>query len=146
MRASLVHEMSSGRTRPREERRTDPVRAFFDTLARGARQPLLERVSGTLRFDVASGTQVEHWHVIVDEGEVTVSTRKDRVDADAVVDVDRVSFEGMVTGRVNALAAVLRGELVPVGDLGLVLAFQRLFPGPPTEDDDAAPVAAEVVR
>jgi hypothetical protein len=36
-----------------------------------------------------------------------------------------------VTGRMNAMAATLRGVLDPEGDLGLVLLFQRLFPGPP---------------
>jgi hypothetical protein len=31
---------------------------------------------------------------------------------------------------VNAMAAALRGALVPQGDLALVISFQRLFPGP----------------
>jgi putative sterol carrier protein len=37
----------------------------------------------------------------------------------------------MVEGKVNAMAAVLRGEVSLEGDLGLVISFQRLFPGPP---------------
>jgi hypothetical protein len=37
----------------------------------------------------------------------------------------------MVIGKANAMAATLRGVIVPEGDLGLVISFQRLFPGPP---------------
>ena len=37
-------------------------------------------------------------------------------------------FDHIAAGRLNALAAVLRGELVPEGDLALLMAFQRFFP------------------
>jgi putative sterol carrier protein len=102
---------------------------FFAALAQHDREPLLKSRSGTLRFDITNGRQVEHWHLVLTEGNVAVSRRN--AAADAVVRVDRDLFDGMVTGRVNAIAATLRGVLVPEGDLGLVILFQRLFPGPP---------------
>jgi putative sterol carrier protein len=109
--------------------RSGVTEEFFTALAEHEREPLLKSRSGTLRFDITNGRQIEHWHLVLTEGDVAVSKRN--VAADAVVRVGRDLFDGMVTGRVNAIAATLRGVLVPEGDLGLVILFQRLFPGPP---------------
>src|SRR4051794_21312500 len=106
-----------------------PTDAFFRDLESRGREPLLKNASGTLRFDVLTGEQVERWYLTVADGEVTVDHRD--ADADAVLRLERSTFEGMVAGRVNAMAAVLRGDLVPDGDLGLLLLFQRVFPAPP---------------
>ena len=109
--------------------RGSPTAEFFDELKRKGREPLLKGESGTLRFDLLDGERVEHWSVVMASGDVTVSRR--RGPADAVVRLRKETFDGMVSGRVNAMAATLRGEIVPEGDLGLVMLFQRLFPGPP---------------
>jgi hypothetical protein len=108
----------------------DPTSEFFDGLARRGHEPLLENVSGTLRFDLTDGKHVHHWYVVVTKGDVAVSRK--RAAADAVLRVDKMVFEGMTAGTVNAMAAVLRGAVVPEGSLHLVVMFQRLFPGPPT--------------
>jgi putative sterol carrier protein len=39
-------------------------------------------------------------------------------------------FEAIARGDANAFAAALRGEIEIEGDAALLLAFQRLFPGP----------------
>jgi putative sterol carrier protein len=102
--------------------------AFFGELAARTHEPLLKRASGTLRFDLGDRERVQHWHVTMREGGVTVSRR--RAKADAVVRLDKRTFEAMVTGTLNATAAVLRGDLVSEGDLGMLLLFQRVFPAP----------------
>ena len=51
--------------------------------------------------------------------------------ADCTIRTDRELFVGMVTGRVNAMAALLRGQVGVEGDPNLLLQFQRLFPSPP---------------
>ena len=107
----------------------DATAEFFARLAERGGEPLFKSASGTLRFDLADGKRIEHWHVALTNGDVAVSNKNTR--ADAVVRVDKELFQGMVAGRVNAMAATLRGVLVPEGDLGLVVLFQRLFPGPP---------------
>jgi len=109
--------------------KTDATEKFFEALATRGREPLLRSASGTLRFDLVDGGAVEHWRVAIKKGDVSVSQEKAK--ADAVVRVDRDLFDRIVTGRENAMAATLRGVLVPEGDLGLVMSFQRLFPGPP---------------
>jgi putative sterol carrier protein len=107
----------------------DPTRSFFDDLVARGHEPLLENNSGTLRFDLADGRRTEHWFVSIDKGDISVSNAS--AAADTVLRTERSVFDQVASGRTNALAAVLRGELVPEGDLGLLMAFQRFFPGPP---------------
>ena len=64
----------------------------------------------------------------IDKGDVKVSRRKTA--ADAVVHADRSLLDDMVQGRVNATASLLRGLVSVDGNLGLIVLFQRLFPGP----------------
>ena len=119
----------------------DPVGDFFRGLAECDREPLLQNVSGTLRFDLADGEAVEHWHLTIKNGDIAVS--RTEAEADAVVRTVRVLFEGMIAGRVNAMAAVLRGALVPRGNLALVVSFQQLFPGPTVPHAKAGPGSGE---
>jgi putative sterol carrier protein len=107
----------------------DPARSFFDDLAARAHEPLLKDASGTIRFDLVDGRRVEHRYVTIDRGDVTVSHEK--ADADTVLRIDRSLFDRIATGKTNAMAAALRGELVPEGNLSMLMVFQRLFPGPP---------------
>ena len=119
----------------------DPVSEFFRRLAERGREPLLQNVSGTLRFDLVGGERVEHWHLTIKDGGVTVSRKG--AEADAVVRTSKVLFEGMTAGRVNAMAAALRGALVLRGNLALVVLFQRLFPGPAASRVKAGPGSGE---
>ena len=107
-----------------------PTDAFFDELAARAHEPLVRSASGTVRFDLVDGDEIEHWYITMRSGDVEVSHKNAR--ADAVVRLGRDAFDGMVSGTMNAMAATLRGELAVEGDLGLVMLFQRLFPSPPT--------------
>jgi putative sterol carrier protein len=66
----------------------------------------------------------------VDKGDVDVKHKGG--EADCVVRADRKVFEGMIGGRVNAFAAVLRGAVTVEGDPTLLVLLQRLLPGPPS--------------
>jgi SCP-2 sterol transfer family len=117
---------------------TSASAAFFEDLGRTGHVPLLQRVKGTLRFDLDDDGGIEHWYVAVDKGDVRVSRKK--TSADTVVNADRSLLDDMVQGRVNATAAMLRGLISAEGNLGLIMLFQRLFPGPPnTRATKAAP-------
>ena len=102
---------------------------FFDQLARRGHEPLLQRASGTLRFDLQHGAETDHWLVAIDRGDLAVSRKKVR--ADCVVRTDRDLFESIAGGQVNVVAAYLRGVVAIEGDLELAVLFQRVFPGPP---------------
>jgi hypothetical protein len=105
----------------------EAVETFFAELSTRGSIPLLHDMKGAIRFDVAGEAGVKHWMVTLSKGEVAVSNRN--VKADAVVKVDRALFNEIAEGRKNAMAAVLRGAMVVTGDVGLVLSFQRFFPG-----------------
>ena len=110
------------------ETTADTVGEFFRGLAERRREPLLQNVSGTLRFDLVDGERVEHWYLTIKNGDVAVS--HEDAEADAIVRTGKALFAGMTAGKVNAMAAALRGALVPQGNLALIVSFQRLFPGP----------------
>ncbi len=105
----------------------EAVEAFFADLSTRGSIPQLRDDKGTIRFDVSSETGVKRWAVSLQEGVVAVSNRNAK--ADAVVAVDRTLFNEIAEGRKNAMAAVIRGAMVITGDMRMVLAFQRFFPG-----------------
>jgi hypothetical protein len=107
---------------------TDVIAELFDRLARRGHEPLLGKASGTLRLDLANGARTEHWLLTMRRGSVEVSRTKG--DADCVAHVERALFERLVAGEANALAALLRGQIVLEGNPELLVMVQRLFPGP----------------
>ena len=105
----------------------DPVERFFADLAARAHEPLLRKASGSTRFDVVDGGRTRRWLVTVDDGDITV--RKGNGEASCAIRVEKPVLDRIVTGRLNAVAAVLRGDLVVDGDWRLLVRIQRLFPG-----------------
>ena len=103
--------------------------ALFEELGRRGHEPLLEKISGTVRFELVDGKQTERWLVSVDKGDVSVSRKNVR--ADCTVRADKALFDGMASGEMNAMAAMLRGDIALEGDSELLVLFQRLLPGPP---------------
>jgi putative sterol carrier protein len=91
--------------------------------------PFLEKARGSLRFELVEGKTTDRWLVRVDKGDVDVKHKGG--EADCVVRAERKVFEGMIAGRVNAFAAVLRGAVTVEGDPTLLVLLQRLLPGPP---------------
>ena len=101
---------------------------FFDELARRGREPLLRKVTGSARFDVVAGERTERWLVTIDKGDIRVS--RGNAAAGSVLRADKASFDRVVAGELNLMAAVLRGEVAVEGDPRLVVRLQRLFPRP----------------
>ena len=114
--------------------------AFFDELGRHGHEPLLERVSATVRFDIGDGASVDHRLLRIDRGDVTVST--DDVPADCTVIVDAALFDEITGGRTGAMAAFLRGALIIEGDPEVLVLVQRLFPGHPRRTASTAGTAS----
>jgi putative sterol carrier protein len=103
--------------------------AFFHELGTRGHEPLLEKATGTIRFELTNGRRKARWLVTVAKGDVTVSHRNAR--ADCVIRVDHGLFDQIVTGEENAMAAMLRGAVSVEGRPELLVLFQRLFPAPP---------------
>jgi predicted lipid carrier protein YhbT len=110
----------------------DTIKEFFQELVDRGHQPLLAKVRGTVRFDLVGGDGAAgNWLVAVDHGDLTIS--QDKAAADCTIRADKALFERLIQGEENAIAATLRGALVCNGDVELLFAIQRLFPGPPSQ-------------
>ena len=115
----------------------DATRAFFHQLPEHSREPLVRRLRGSLRFDLDTAGEVEHWYVEMDRSGFNISQKRSA--ADAVMHAEKGLFEDILAGRANATAAVLRGALALEGDLSLAMSFQRLFGMARTQQAAAQP-------
>jgi putative sterol carrier protein len=102
---------------------------FFEALAGRGHEPLLAKASGSIRFELLDGKKTERWLVEVRKGDIAVSRRN--TSADCVVRSDRALFARIARGNENAFAALLRGAVEVEGNVGLLVLFQKLLPGPP---------------
>jgi putative sterol carrier protein len=110
-------------------RAADPTVAFFDELATRTDEPLLRKATGVTALEVLDGRTVRRWLVEVDKGQISV--REGAGAAGCVVRADKAVFDKIAAGRLNAVAAVLRGDVAVEGDWRLLVRMQRLFPSPP---------------
>ena len=103
----------------------DAVAAFFEDLGSRGYEPLLRKVSGTVRFDLVSGKTTERWLVAIRKGNLAVSRKN--VAADTTMRLSRALFEAVASGETNVLSAMLRGEVVLEGDYRLMIMVRRLL-------------------
>lgn len=110
---------------------TDATERFFDELGRRGHEPRLSMISGTVRCDLTSGDETDHWTIKIKNGDIEVS----RVDAraDAVIRTNQALFDRLVTGEANFTTSFYRGGLLLTGDFELICVFERLLPGPRRE-------------
>ena len=105
----------------------DTTTAFFEELAERGYDPSFANRRGTVCIELTTGTESEPWLVTIDHGDVTVF--QGTGSADCTLRGSKELFEQVFTGKVNAVAAVLRGAIAIEGDSQLLILFQRLFPG-----------------
>jgi putative sterol carrier protein len=101
---------------------------FFEELAARGHDPRLAGASGVVRLEVGKGKRARVWHVELKKGDIVVAPGKST--ADCTIRADEPTVEGIVAGRINPVAALLRGELEVEGDTQLLVLFRRLLPGP----------------
>lgn len=107
---------------------------FFDRLCRVGHEMLPEKLSATIRFELAHDGEVDHWFMEIDRGRVRV-VREDGP-ADCVMHAEKGLFDRLVTGEANLAAALFRNQVGVAGDLALLTgAVRKLFPGPPGAHD-----------
>src|SRR5262245_43433871 len=107
---------------------TSSTTEFFEGLRERGHEPMLAKISGSVRFDVTNGKRTERWLVSVDKGDIAVSHKN--AAADCVVQGPRDVFDRITSGQMNAMAAILRGAVSLQGDTILAVLFQRLLPAP----------------
>jgi hypothetical protein len=113
----------------------DKTVEYFQMLNRRGHEPMLGNVTATIRFDITNDRQTASWWLEVDRGKLRVSDQTESShawdDVDCVITADRARFDGIAGDGVNAMAALLRGEIAVSGDPELLVAMQRLLPKPP---------------
>ena len=102
--------------------------AFFERLAQREYDPMLRNAVGTARFEIADKGSTERWLVTIDKGAITVARRNAK--PETIVRGDRKTFDKAAAGKLNVMAAVLRGEIVISGDPRFLVQLQRLIPRP----------------
>jgi hypothetical protein len=116
----------------------DPTVGLFDRLGRRGHEPLLEHVEGTVRFDLVDESgEIRSWLVVINRGDLSV-TREKR-GAACVVRTSKTGFDRVAKGEDNAIAMLLRSEIIAQGNIQLLVLLERLLPGPPGASD---PVSA----
>jgi hypothetical protein len=108
---------------------TDSIASFFDELAQRGHDPRLRRGSGAVRFESGKGARARAWHVELSKGNITVSQKRGQ--AHCTLRADDETTAAILSGRLNPVAAVLRGAVEVEGDTRLLVLFRRLLPGPP---------------
>jgi SCP-2 sterol transfer family protein len=121
----------------------DPIGEFFAGLAAPGHIATFAGESATLRFDVTNGSKLQHWYVTINNGNVAVT--RDNSAADVVVRIERPYLEDIVTGQLNAQAAMLRQVLTVEGDMAALMMFQRCLPGPGGSTGRVAPISSQTV-
>jgi SCP-2 sterol transfer family len=121
----------------------DPVTQFFAVLDQPGHLATFEGNSATVRFDVMDRHKTERWHVSITRGDVAVTHSSGP--ADATVRIDRGYLGEIVTGRLNAQAAFLRGLYECEGSVAALMMFQRCLPGPPGSTGRVAPISSKTV-
>ena len=117
----------------------DPTQGFFRQLEHARSDPRLGRVRGAVRFDIEDDVGVETWVVHLDRGSIRATAGPG--DAACAVRADRETFDGLVQGRLNLMASLLRGAMSAEGDVDLLIYLQRMFPVATTEPVTSAGVA-----
>ena len=107
---------------------TDGTAAFFDELAQRGHEPRLARATGVVRLEVGTGAQARVWHVEMKKGDIVV--KPGRGAADTTIRADEQTIEDIVSGRINPVTALLRGQIELEGDSRLLVLFRRLLPAP----------------
>ena len=106
----------------------DATTQFFQTLESRGHEPLLEKATGSVRVDLTDNGRRAKWLIEITKGDLAVSHRNAK--ADCVIRTEKKTFDRIVTGKENAVAAVLRGAVDIDGSQQLLVLFQRLIPSP----------------
>jgi SCP-2 sterol transfer family len=82
----------------------DATAEFFDALVERGHEPLLEKATGTVRFDLKDGKKTDRWLVTVSRG--TSRSRARICGQTASFTADKSLFDGITSGKTNAMRPI----------------------------------------
>ncbi|SCE82661.1 SCP-2 sterol transfer family protein [Micromonospora purpureochromogenes] len=122
----------------------EAIEEFFASLPARAPAVLRTPFTGTIQIELTTDNRTDHWLVQMSPGKVIVN--RVRGPADAIWSSSADLFERLVTGRAEAISAVLRNESTFGGNSALILAFRRFLPDPPGARDPRETAREQVGR
>ena len=114
---------------------------LLEALEERSREHPVPAVDGVVLFDVRCADSVDKWYVTMEKGIVTVARKGG--EPDCVLTGGCATFDAVLSGRANVMAALLRGAFSAQGRIILLSALQQLFPGSPDAADLPAASYAE---
>ncbi len=115
---------------------TDPTAVFFDRLSKSGPKELSPKIRATIRFDLSTDTDIQHWFTEFENGTVRVS-REER-EADCVIKSDKKLFDHLAEGKGNVFSAWFRNQIGLAGNRSLMTVLRHLLPGPSGARDPGA--------
>jgi predicted lipid carrier protein YhbT len=114
----------------------DPTAEFFEGLSQGRAKELSPKIRATIRFDLSTDTDVQHWFTDIENGTIRVS-REER-EADCVIKSDKKLFDRLAEGKGNVFSAWFRNEIGLSGSRWLMTVLRHILPGPVGARDPGA--------
>ncbi len=101
---------------------TETVREFFEQLPNRAQLSKTEGMTNSYLFEIdGAGT----WKVDVNDG--TVSVVEGASDADVTIQASEDTFQGLVAGEINPIAAYMQKKIKVRGDMGAAMKLQKIL-------------------
>jgi putative sterol carrier protein len=110
---------------------SEKTETYFQSLAAKGYQPLLHRVTGSIRFDLEDGDGGHQlWRVAIDHGNLDVRKEGEGSadDTDCVVAGPEDELARILTGQDSFAAAFVRGAITVQGDHTLAQNLRRFSP------------------
>lgn len=98
------------------------VKEFFDSLPSRADAAKTAGMNNSYVFDIEGAGQ---WHVVVDDGSVSVG--EGAGEADCTISTSEETFQKIIAGEQNPTSAYMTGKLKIKGDVGAAMKLQKLF-------------------
>ncbi|MEH1016155.1 SCP2 sterol-binding domain-containing protein [Micromonospora sp. CPCC 206060] len=110
-----------------------PIAEFFTQLSQ-VHHERLERITGSIRFEIMSNGGIDKWLLEISSGNIS-ARQEEGTTAHCVIHSRREVLENAIRGEQNLTAAWLSGCIAVDGRLELFRLFERLLPGPPAAQD-----------
>jgi putative sterol carrier protein len=100
----------------------ESVREFFEQLPQRAQSSRTAGLTNSYLFDIdGAGT----WKVDVDDGAISVS--EGQAAADVTIATSEDTFQKLVAGEINPIAAYMQKKIRVSGDMGAAMKLQKIL-------------------
>jgi len=100
----------------------------FAELEKQKSADLVKKVNSIFRFDVTKGSEKRSWLLDLKNGSGAVSAAKEDTKADCIIAISDEHFVQLMSGKLNAQQAFMKGQIRIKGNMLLAQKLQLLQP------------------